>query len=270
MRKLAEVGPSQLDRPSLVGLFRQDGAVVIRELLGRSELADLMAIAGRRLRAPGKLSSRWVVESGAPMTVDRGLFLDEPEYTELLRRTSIGAAAAQLMGSSLATLYCDHLIRKDPGFCKSTPWHRDRDAFPLSGGAMCSVWMPFQPAPSRNGAIRFVTGSHLTDAPGRAVGFADDDPLEGLIDDYSVAELQPGDAVVFDSGVLHGAFGSEFDQPGRTALSLRICGDGVTFRGYSQTPFGISTGSAEGQRLQDNAAFPLLWKAKAPIEERGL
>ena len=72
--------------------------------------------------------------------------------------------------------------------------------------------------------------------------------------------LEPGDAVAFNFGVLHGARGN--DSPTRRrAFSLRLVGDDaryVTRPGPTSPPFP-GHDMAEGQRLREDW-FPVLFR----------
>ena len=58
-----------------------------------------------------------------------------------------------------STFYHEHVLTKDPGTNKKTPWHQDQPYYPVDGSANCSIWMPIDPV-SLDTAIEFVRGSH--------------------------------------------------------------------------------------------------------------
>jgi ectoine hydroxylase-related dioxygenase (phytanoyl-CoA dioxygenase family) len=71
--------------------------------------------------------------------------------------------------------------------------------------------------------------------------------------------MQPGDAVAFNFGTLHGARGNETGQR-RRAFSLRLVGDDARYTarpGPTSPPFP-GHGMKPGDRLRDDW-FPTIW-----------
>ena len=80
--------------------------------------------------------------------------------------------AAQIMKSSFAVFYHEHVLDKEPGEPgeslgggsppgaeKETPWHQDQPYYPVDGERLVSIWMPVDPV-SLDSAVNFVQGSH--------------------------------------------------------------------------------------------------------------
>ena len=49
-----------------------------------------------------------------------------PEFVDVVRNSPAAQAAAELMGSRSAQMFHDHVLVKEPGTSKPTPWHQDR------------------------------------------------------------------------------------------------------------------------------------------------
>ena len=54
---------------------------------------------------------------------------------------------ARLMDSSQAIFYHEHVLVKEPGAQKPTPWHHDQPYYPINGRQVCSIWLPLDPVP---------------------------------------------------------------------------------------------------------------------------
>ncbi|GBM89098.1 hypothetical protein AVEN_184149-1 [Araneus ventricosus] len=55
--------------------------------------------------------------------------------------------------------YHEHVLVKEPGTDKETPWHHDQSYYPIDGEKVCSIWMPVDPVPSDT-CVQFIAGSH--------------------------------------------------------------------------------------------------------------
>ena len=72
--------------------------------------------------------------------------------------------------------------------------------------------------------------------------------------------MEPGDAVAFNFGVLHGARGNDLPSR-RRAFSLRLVGDDARYverQGRTSPPFP-DHGMQEGQRLREDW-FPIIYR----------
>src|SRR5882724_8624963 len=101
--------------PQQIADFRRDGAVCLPRLF-----ADWVEIisAGieRNIRDPGPYAAE-NVKSG-----DGGRFFDDycnweriPEFADVIRHSPGAQAAAELMGSTTAQIFHDHVLVKEPG-----------------------------------------------------------------------------------------------------------------------------------------------------------
>ena len=224
--------PTDLD--SLADDFARDGAVVVRELVGRDVLADVTAAVDANLADPSPLA---IVASGES---DPGRFVEDfcnwerfPAYVTLAR--AVAPVAAALMGSQSVRLYHDHVLVKAPRTAQPTPWHQDQPYYDVEGRQVISMWLPLDAVP-RESSLELLAGSHLgpwlmprTFQDQQAKWFP-----EGSLADVPDVDadrsthrvlgwaLEPGDAVFFHALTLHSAPGS---AGLRRVLSLRVLGD---------------------------------------------
>ncbi len=257
-----------------IDAFQRDGAVAIR-----GAFADWVdVIAGgieRNMAEPGEYASENAVAKG------QGRFFDDycnwtriPEFERVVRESPAAEIAARAMRSETAQFFHDHVLVKEPGTSKPTPWHQDGPYYFVEGRQTVSFWIPVDPV--REATLRFIGGSHLWEKQVRPVSWADDsdfyaDPMEwrDVPDpdrrpaDGEVLEwvLEPGDAVLFNFRTAHGARGNP-EGKRRRALSLRFVGDDARYverPGRTSPPFP-GHGMRPGERLREDW-FPILRRA---------
>lgn len=222
----------------LIEDFQRDGAVCILQLFTPDEVALLELGIEHNLANP---SARAKVASRPD---DPGWFFEDfcnwrefDAYRQFIFESRVGSVVAQLMGSSTARLYHDHLLVKEPNTRQRTPWHQDQPYYNVEGRQNCSMWMPVDPV-ARASTLEFIAGSHLglwlmprTFLDNQARCFP-----EGSLADLPDIEadrsrwpiigwaLEPGDAVFFHMLTLHASGG--VDGPHRRrAFSLRFLGE---------------------------------------------
>jgi len=262
--------PQRFVTPDTVAAFRRDGAVVIRGLF--ADWVDTLAAGvATNLADPGPY--------GAENTQahEAGRFFDDycnwqriPEFARAIHDSDVAEVAAALMGSATVQLFHDHVLVKEAGTAKPTPWHQDGPYYFVEGQQTVSFWVPLDPV--REATLRLVAGSHRwpkpvlpkrwlveTDFyPGDHDFMPVPDPdAEGM----TVLEwpMEPGDAVAFDFRTLHGARGNTTAR-GRRAFSLRLVGDDARYverPGRTSPPFP-GHGMVPGQRLRADW-FPQIW-----------
>ena len=256
--------------------FQRDGACVLRGVLTAHELAHLESGVEANLAAPSERS----VEGGGD--TGSGRFFEDfrnwtriPEYEDVIRKSRLGALAAELTGSDAVRLHHDHLLVKDPGTTIRTPWHQDQPFYNIDGADTVSFWIPLDPVP-RESTLEFVAGSHAARTWYMPRGFFDDRPM--VFEDGTFAEvpdveadrgahtilgweLEPGDAVAFNMLTLHGAGGA---RNRRRAFSVRIVGDDVRLavRPHATSPsFPELDGALGHGDVLDHPLFPVLWSS---------
>lgn len=277
-----------MDKGSLVTsrdveAFQRDGAVRLRGVFSQRWLDAAAAGIKRNLAAPSKYSESLGTE-GVPGKFFHDYFnwREIPEFRDYVYESPAAEIAAQLMGSDQAIFYHEHVLIKEPGNQKRTPWHQDQPYYPVDGRQMCSIWMPLDPVPVET-SIQFVKGSHAwgrwfvprkfatsknyqpkDPAAGEAadlVEFESVPDIEGRPDEYDILSwpLEPGDCIVFYGLTLHGAAGNASLTTSRRALSTRWFGDDARF---AERPWEISppiTGNLSPGDSMACKTFPVAW-----------
>ncbi|MFT5061330.1 MAG: ectoine hydroxylase-related dioxygenase (phytanoyl-CoA dioxygenase family) [Sulfitobacter sp.] len=255
--------------------FARDGAVMIPGLFA-DWVDDIRAGIDRNMAEPGPYAAENLLDGEA------GRFFDDycnwqriPEFERVIRESDAVDAARDLMGSDTVQMFHDHVLVKEPGTAKSTPWHQDAPYYFVEGAQMVSFWVPVDPV--EEASLRLVAGSHLWEKPVlptkwlhddnffpddgtyRPVPDPDADPLEFKVLEWA---MQPGDAVAFHYKTLHGARGNLAGKR-RRAFSLRLLGDDARYverPGKTSPPFP-GHAMVTGQRLREDW-FPVLSRSE--------
>jgi ectoine hydroxylase-related dioxygenase (phytanoyl-CoA dioxygenase family) len=253
----------------IIDAYQRDGAVLIKGLW--ADWVDTLRDGiERNMAGP----SEYAAENLKPG--EAGRFFDDycnwtriPEFEQVIRQSDVADVAGQLMQSSYVQLFHDHVLVKEPGTSKPTPWHQDGPYYFVEGRQNVSFWSPLDPV--REASLRCVAGSHLWPRevlptrwvaetsfypdPERYMPVPDPD-AEGM----RVLEwqMEPGDAVAFNYRTLHGARGNNAGTR-RRAFSLRLVGDDARYverPGRTSPPYP-GHGMLAGQRLREDW-FPVL------------
>jgi ectoine hydroxylase-related dioxygenase (phytanoyl-CoA dioxygenase family) len=252
-----------------VAEFERHGVALIRGLFA-PWVDTLRAGVERNMAQPGP----YAAENLKPG--ESGRFFDDycnwnriPEFERVIRDPRIAAAAAALMRSRCVQMFHDHVLVKEPGTSKATPWHQDAPYYFVDGGQTVSFWTPLDPV--REASLRCVAGSHRWPKLVLPTRWLSEQNFYPNVDDYlpvpdpdaqglRVLEwpMEPGDAVAFSYRTLHGARGNHSTSR-RRAFSLRLVGDDARYverPGRTSPPFP-GHGMQPGERLREDW-FPYL------------
>lgn len=254
--------------------FQNDGAVLIKGLFAEWVPQIATAIA-QNMANPGPYAAENLLAG------EQGRFFDDycnwqdiPVLQEIMAQSPAPEAAGRLMQSDKVQFFHDHILVKEPGTSKATPWHQDAPYYFVEGRQTISFWIPIDPV--TKASLRCIKGSHKWDKlvmPTRWLkedNFYDDNKAFMPVPDpdkdphlYDVLEweMAPGDAVAFDYRCVHGARGN-LAKDRRRALSLRYLGDDaryITRQGRTSPPFP-NHGMRDGDILREDW-FPIVWQA---------
>ena len=260
--------------------YRAHGAVLVKGLFA-DHVDDIAAGIAMNMQAPGP----YAAENLKPG--ETGRFFDDycnwqriPQFEQVIRNSAMAAVAADLMGSQTVQLFHDHVLVKEPGTSKATPWHQDSPYYFVEGQQTVSFWCPVDPVDEAT--LRCVAGSHRWARPvlptrwlSEDTFYADESEWMPVPDpdaermDVLEWPMAPGDAVAFDFRVLHGARGND-SAIRRRAFSVRLVGDDaryVTRPGRTSPPFP-GHGMTAGDRLRADW-FPILLDRRDDKSNKG-
>ena len=262
--------PHPLVTPQDIADYQRDGVVLIKGLF-KDHVDTLAAGIERNMTDPGPYGAE-NLKAG-----EGGRFFDDycnwqriPEFESVIRDSPAAEVAADLMESQSVQLFHDHILVKEPGTSKPTPWHQDGPYYFVEGRQTVSFWSPLDPVQAAS--LRCVAGSHLWSRPVLPTRWLSEENFYPDADTYmpvpdpdaegmEVREwhMEPGDAVAFHYSTLHGARGNETTQR-RRAFSLRLVGDDARYvkrPGLTSPPFPGHE-MQPGQKLREDW-FPVLY-----------
>lgn len=252
-----------------IDTFQRNGVVLIKGLF-RDHVETLRQGIERNMQDPGPYAAENLKDG------EGGRFFDDycnwsriPEFEEVIRTSPAAEVAADLMHSQRVQLFHDHILVKEPGTSKPTPWHQDGPYYFVDGKQTVSFWSPLDPV--IEASLRCVAGSHLWEKPVLPTRWVSEENFYPNPEDYMPVpdpdaegmkvvewDMEPGDAVAFNFNILHGARGNETAQR-RRAFSLRLVGDDARYverPGRTSPPFPGHDMQA-GQTLREDW-FPYL------------
>ena len=171
-------------------------------------------------------------------------------------------------------MFHDHVLVKEPGTSKATPWHQDAPYYFVDGEQTVSFWVPVEPV--KEATLRCVAGSHLWPKMVLPVRWLSEQNFYAGENDYLPVpdpdaepdkfkvvewEMEPGDAVAFHYKTVHGARGNMSERR-RRAFSMRWVGDDARYvkrPGRTSPPFP-GHDMKDGERLREDW-FPVVWNA---------
>ncbi|WP_374312135.1 phytanoyl-CoA dioxygenase family protein [Dongia sp.] len=256
-----------------IATYAADGAIVLRGAFA-DWVEPLRAGVARNMAEPGPYGAENVRpgEGGGRFFDDYCNWQRIPEFAAFVTTSPAAEIAGRLMGSRSSQIFHDHVLVKEPGTAKKTPWHQDMPYYCVDGMQTASYWLPLDPVTSDN-TLRLVLGSHLWPKllrPKRWAGgedfYADQEQFMDLPDvengDFRILApaLEPGDAILFNYRTVHGANGNTGGNR-RRAFSCRFLGDDAVYierPGRTSPPYpGIN--QRNGERLREDW-FPTIWR----------
>lgn len=279
-----------------IAAYARDGAVLIKGALDAEQLRLLEAGIEEAYANPGSRFSRVRNADGEGETfVEQYVSQRSPSLKALVDSGVVGQIAGRLMETPSAQLILDQIFYKSPGLIVPTPWHQDTPFLRVRGQQMIRLWMPCDHSP-RKITVQVVRGSHLWNIVYRASGGEKDRVTkaeilgeyshDGMGDDWlplppDVAghrdsfdimswDVEPGDVLVFQGNMLHGAEGmAHYDRPRRAFASMwggpelryhAPRGKAFPAPGALGSDSTIPHGAPIGEHVE---AFPLGWRTPA-------
>ncbi len=250
--------------------YKRDGAVLLKAVF-RDQVEQLRAGVAENMLNPGP----YAAENVSPG--EQGRFFDDycnwtriEAFDAFVRESAAAEIAAKLMQSETAQMFHEHVLVKEPGTAKNTPWHQDSPYYFVDGEQTLSFWCPLDSV--NEASLRCVAGSHQWPRPVLPTRWLNEDNFYPNEEDYMPVpdpdlegmpilqwSLEPGDAVAFHFRTLHGANGNHSETT-RRAFSLRLLGDDARYierPGRTSPPFP-DHGMSAGQRLREDW-FPVVF-----------
>jgi len=258
-----------------VASYARDGVCVLRGIFDATWLSTLRAGVEHNLAEPGPYAGEYGHGEGKIFD-DYCNWERIAEYRSFVYDSLAAAIAVAVMQSPSAQFFHEHVLVKEPGTAKRTPWHHDAPYYCVDGRQTVSFWIPLDPVP-QDVCPEFVAGSHNWGKLFYPRSFADDTDYEydgdvfetipNIEQDreaYDICSwaLEPGDVILFHFRTVHGAPANP-GQGRRRGFAPRWLGEDARFvarPGRTSPPYpGI--GQTTGERLREDW-FPVIWPPK--------
>ena len=255
-----------------INFYQKKGVVVLRDVIDKFWLNEIQVGIQKNFSNPSKYKCVYEAIN------NKELFYDDYcnwqrilEYKNFLYNSIIVTLAAQLMKSKKVNLFHDHVLIKEPGAKKITPWHQDQSYYCVEGKQNVSFWIPLDQV-LKNSCPEFIEGSHKWTQnflPTKFIGkdydnideeFKKIPDIENNRNKYDITsyDLNPGDVIAFNFATVHGAPGNNGNKV-RRAFSARFTGDDARYikrKGEMSPPFP-EVKLKNGDKL-DSESFPLM------------
>ena len=251
--------------------FKQNGVVLIKGVF-KPFIEDARQAVEENQADPSWRERTYQPDDGsAPFFQDYCVWSKFKGYRKMVEESPMSELAAALMRSATARIFHDHVLVKEPGNSVVTPWHQDKPYYLVTGKQTVSFWVPLDPVP-RDRTIEYIAGSHQSGKlykPQRFDGtdLYENDSSEQVPDidanrsDFSILgwAVEPGDAVAFDFGTLHGA-PANTSKERRRVISFRWVGDDARFikRPGKTSPAFPDLQYNDGDKFEGND-FPVIF-----------
>jgi ectoine hydroxylase-related dioxygenase (phytanoyl-CoA dioxygenase family) len=254
-------------------VYERDGVVCLRGMFDGDWISLLAEAVAEAMASPGPHGERYT-KPGDPggFFGDLDMWRRIAGFRRFVLESPAAAIAGRVMGASRVNFFYDQLLVKEPGTAERTPWHQDQPYWAVSGRQVCSIWLPLD-AVARETAVEYVRGSHLWRRTFLPYHFADGSPyrereLEAMPDidadrgayDIVAYDMEPGDCLVFQAMIVHGAPGNASPSRRRRALATRWTGDDARYCVYAgEVAIPTSDPGLRHGDLMDCTAFPRVW-----------
>jgi ectoine hydroxylase-related dioxygenase (phytanoyl-CoA dioxygenase family) len=258
--------------PQEIAHYESDGVVCLRGRFDLEWVQLLREATDRCIASPGPHAV--IGDRAGPgfFFADQDMWWRDESFQRFLFDSPAAHIAANVMGSRSINFFFDQVIVKEPGTVQRTPWHQDLPYWAVKGSQICAIWLALDPIAAVN-SVEYVLGSHRWGTEFSPRHFADGSLYQGSglpplpdIDahrsEYQICswDMEPGDCLVFQAMMVHGAAGNNSLAHRRRAVSTRWCGDDAR---YCKRPGEVAVpskdpGLADGDLLTC-ALFPRVW-----------
>lgn len=265
--------------------YRDEGVVHVRGAIDPDWIPAMIERIDARMRKVGRWGGDTNPGGGSGRFLhDRYLWPEEEGFRRFAFDSGLARLAAQAMDSRTSSLYFDQIFVKEPQTQEKFFWHQDLPYWPMAGQQICSAWVTFYDVDVASSGLEFVRGTDKLTQLYKPVfpdGTLNDDLKEWLgqvsmpeIPDFDAQrdrhemlsfDMKAGDALIFNTRIVHSSRGNAHPTRRRMALSTRWLGDDavwdprpgtdpiVTQEHVSVPPGSLTSG--------DPKRFPLVYRA---------
>ena len=252
--------------------FQENGVVLLKQVIDLEWIDELKKGIECNFANPSKYKCVYEEING------KEIFYDDycnwqriKEYKNFIFNSDIAKVAGSLMQSNKVNLFHEHVLIKEKGSKKRTPWHQDQGYYCVQGKDNVSIWIPLDKI-DINSSMEFILGSHKWNKiflPTKFKGYDYDHKdeefekipdIEKNRDKYQIIsyECDVGDAIAFNYAMIHAAYGNN-SKNRRRAFSIRFTGDDARYiqrKGEMSPPFPDI--KLNNNDVLDSETFPVL------------
>lgn len=275
-----------------IAAYQRDGAVVLRGVLSAEALTLLEAGVEEAYHNRDHRHSIVRTAAGTGETlVEQYPSQNSPSLAALVASGVPGKIAARMMDTASAQLVLDQIFYKSAGPIAPTPWHQDTPFLRVRGDQMVRVWLCCDPSPA-DLTVQVVRGSHRWNVVYNTRTMASSPVLSERKGEFEAAQLgdanlplmpdvaghkdsfdilrfdvQPGDALIFQGNMLHGADGRDWYDHPRRAFAMLWGGPQLRYHRSEGKTFPPPGGEPDGPIPHGDpislhpVAFPMGWIA---------
>jgi phytanoyl-CoA hydroxylase len=214
-----------------VSVLREQGFVVVRQLVSQSTVTAIRAEAQRQLaqaiepieyeadlKYPGAPVSR-DAQGGATVRRLLNAYSRGPLFQNWATHPNVAQWLQAYFSDTpvLSRVHHNCVMTKHPSYGSLTGWHQDIRYWSFSDTDLVSTWLALGHETANNGGLFFVPGSHAasfnsTQFDGQKFFREDTPDNQRWISQAVCPDLEPGDVVFFHCRTLHAARQNSSDQ----------------------------------------------------------
>ncbi len=257
----------------IINKFKNDGVVLLRQIVDINWINILREGVKKNFNNPSQYKCVYETDED-----QNELFYDDycnwnriEEYKNFIFNSNIAIIAKKLMQSNKVNLFHEHVLVKEKGSKKRSPWHQDQGYYCVNGRDNVSIWIPLDEV-EINSSMEFVKGSHKwnktflpTKFKGQEYEHKDNEferipDIENERENYDIVSwgCELGDAIAFNYSTVHAAYGNNSNNR-RRAFSIRFTGDDARYikrKGEMSPPFPNL--KLKDNEVLDSDTFPVL------------
>jgi len=253
----------------------RDGAIAVRGLFKPDQLKRVRECFDYAIAHPSPVAGQAFKGTDDAHFNDISNSENAHKYIELIKELGLHDFIASLWDSQNVWFLGEELFVKSGGRCGRSPWHQDTSYLAANGDHLANIWISFESLPREN-SLEIVRGSHRGIQYDGAAYLDPSDPTRPVWGDGTFPRLpdieadrkknpaswdviswalEPGDALVFHSGALHGGAPVSPACPTRHTLVLRFFGDKLFYRPLPNTKPDYPTDIREYSSLMPGAPY---------------
>lgn len=229
------VSPDRTRLEDLREVFREDGYVIVRGLLGEEELEELRRAIETPLIQQQRRDNRRDDYDGLAIIHD--IIYLHPTFLTLARHEGLLDIIEALVGPDIEIQHCKINWKPPEKGGGEVHWHQDFAYLPHTNHDLCAAFFVLEPTTLQNRCMRVIPGSHKlgqlehVDENGKRFDPADHRPVDLV--------MQPGDCSIHHVLTLHSSYPNQSDHPRCAVIYEYRAADAMQMAGVFAKTAGV-------------------------------